>query len=187
MAGSRSSRRRRWLWPVVLVGLGAAGWVVRSRRAAALDLGEPWPVPRSMQPPPPPLPPRAAPEPARPTEPTAPRALLRPASTTLVAPVSAPTPPLPAAQPVAEASAPDRPRPSPRPRRPTPPPRGAAVAGPDGAAPGPEFTIKGNAGSRLFHLPSSPYYARMKAQFWFRTAEDARAAGFTEWVPKRQS
>ena len=61
---------------------------------------------------------------------------------------------------------------------------GAAAALPDGSAPGPEYTIKGNASSKLFHLPSSPYYRRTKAEAWFRTAEEAERAGFTEWKPK---
>ncbi|OLT10740.1 hypothetical protein BJF78_05485 [Pseudonocardia sp. CNS-139] len=64
---------------------------------------------------------------------------------------------------------------------------GAAAPLADGSPPGPEYTIKGNAGSGLFHLPSSPYYARTKPEMWFRTAEDARAAGFTEWRPKRRA
>ncbi len=58
---------------------------------------------------------------------------------------------------------------------------GSAAAGPDGAAPGPEFTIKGKTGSRLFHPPSSPYYGRTRAEVWFRSAEDAQAAGFTAY------
>jgi hypothetical protein len=70
---------------------------------------------------------------------------------------------------------------------PDPEPPGAAAALPDGSAPGPDYTIKGNAGSMLFHLPSSPYYERTKPALWFRTAEDARAAGFTEWKPKRRA
>jgi outer membrane biosynthesis protein TonB len=57
----------------------------------------------------------------------------------------------------------------------------------DGSAPGPEYTIKGNAGSMLFHPPSSPYFKRTKAEVWFRTAEEATAAGFTEWTPKKRS
>jgi hypothetical protein len=84
-------------------------------------------------------------------------------------------------------------RPSPRPRS-TPPaatpagglPRGAATPLPDGSAPGPEYTIKGNAGSMLFHPPTSPYFGRTKAEYWFRTAEDARAAGFSEWSSGRR-
>jgi hypothetical protein len=87
---------------------------------------------------------------------------------------------------------PARPSPTPRPRP------AASTAGnrygpgsasplPDGSAPGPEYTIKGNAGSMLFHRPDSPYYARTKAEVWFRTATDARAAGFTEWVPRSRT
>ena len=64
---------------------------------------------------------------------------------------------------------------------------GSAAPLPDGSAPGPEYTIKGNAGSMLFHRPDSPYYARTKAEVWFRTATDARAAGFTEWVPRSRT
>ena len=72
-----------------------------------------------------------------------------------------------------------------RPPRPRPP--GAVAPLPDGSAPGPEYTIKGNAASMLFHSPGSPYYARTKAAFWFRSADEARAAGFTEWTPRRRS
>jgi hypothetical protein len=77
-------------------------------------------------------------------------------------------------------------RPVPAAVEPEPELPGAAAPLPDGSAPGPEYTIKGNAGSMLFHLPSSPYYGRTKPALWFRTAEDARAAGFTEWKPKRR-
>src|SRR4029077_7260894 len=62
-----------------------------------------------------------------------------------------------------------------------------AVPGPDGASPGPEFTIKGNADSMLFHTPESPYYKRTRAEVWFRTADEAVAAGFTEWRAHRRS
>jgi len=77
-------------------------------------------------------------------------------------------------------------RPSPRPRSAEPlrdygP--GSAEPQPDGSAPGPEYTIKGEAGSMLFHRPDSPHYSRTTAEVWFRTATDARAAGFVEWVP----
>jgi hypothetical protein len=64
---------------------------------------------------------------------------------------------------------------------------GGALPGPDGAAPGPEFTIKGNADSMLFHTPDSPYYGRTRAEVWFRTADEAVAAGFTEWRRHRRS
>ena len=71
------------------------------------------------------------------------------------------------------------------------PPAAEATSGasplPDGAAPGPEYTIKGNADSMLFHTPDSPYYKRTKAEVWFREADEARAAGFTEWTPKKRA
>jgi outer membrane biosynthesis protein TonB len=88
-----------------------------------------------------------------------------------------------------EASLP-RPSPTPRPRRVVaardygP---GSAAPLPDGSAPGPAYTIKGNAGSMLFHSPSSPYYERTRAEVWFQTVTDARAAGFTEWVPRKRT
>jgi hypothetical protein len=55
----------------------------------------------------------------------------------------------------------------------------------DGSAPSAEFTIKGNADSMLFHTKESPYYGRTKAEVWFRTAEEAEAAGFTGWNKRR--
>jgi hypothetical protein len=64
---------------------------------------------------------------------------------------------------------------------------GSARSLPDGSAPGPEYQIKGNTSSMLFHTPTSPYYKRTKPEVWFRTAEDARAAGFTEWTPRRRT
>ena len=47
----------------------------------------------------------------------------------------------------------------------------------DGSAPE-GFDIKGNKDSMKFHAPTSPWYARTKAEVWFRTAEAAEAAGF---------
>jgi len=84
-------------------------------------------------------------------------------------------------------------RPSPRRRKPSPSPQtstlppGAVAAGPDGSAPDPEYTIKASTGSLLFHSPASPYFRRTKAEIWFRSAADARAAGFTEWTPKKRT
>jgi large subunit ribosomal protein L4 len=40
------------------------------------------------------------------------------------------------------------------------------------------FPIKGNASSKLYHVPASPFYNRTVAEVWFRTAEAAEAAGF---------
>ena len=64
---------------------------------------------------------------------------------------------------------------------------GSARPRPDGSAPGPEYTIKAKLSSRLFHPPTSPYYARTKADVWFRTVEEARAAGFTEYRRRSRS
>lgn len=143
-------RRRHWLIPVLVLGAGA--WVLVRRRGA--EPPEVWaqrpPVVPSAAPPSP-----ALPSPARPVPvvaaPSAPETL--PGPETL----------LDGAQPLVTA------------------PFGPGSAAPlaDGSAPGPEFTIKGNTGSRLFHPPSSPYYRRTRAEVWFRTAEDALAAGFT--------
>ncbi len=92
---------------------------------------------------------------------------------------------------VSDGADPSATRPSPRPRAVAEPLRdhgpGSAEPLPDGSAPGPEYTIKGNADSMLFHRPTSPYYARTKAEVWFRTATDARAAGFTEWSPTKRT
>jgi hypothetical protein len=84
--------------------------------------------------------------------------------------------PVPSVQPVAATADPE-----------PEPLAGAAPSLPDGSAPGPEYTIKGNAGSMLYHLPSSPYYKRTNAEMWFRTPADAQAAGFTEWRPKKRA
>lgn len=44
------------------------------------------------------------------------------------------------------------------------------------------FTIKGNAQSKLFHTPDSPYYGRTRPEVWFRTEADAERAGFTKYT-----
>ncbi len=46
------------------------------------------------------------------------------------------------------------------------------------------FEIKGNASSKLYHVPGSSFYNRTKAEVWFASAEDAEAAGFE--LPKSQ-
>jgi large subunit ribosomal protein L4 len=40
------------------------------------------------------------------------------------------------------------------------------------------YKIKGNADSMLYHVPGSAFYDRTVAEIWFKTAEDAEAAGF---------
>jgi len=58
---------------------------------------------------------------------------------------------------------------------------GSALPRDGGAAPGDDYTVKGNADSMLFHTLASPYYGRTIAEVWFRTEADARRAGFTAW------
>jgi large subunit ribosomal protein L4 len=56
-------------------------------------------------------------------------------------------------------------------------PKGAHAATEDGEAPR-GYHIKGNADSGLYHVPGSAFYDRTVAEIWFKTAEDAEAAGF---------
>ncbi|WP_405216145.1 50S ribosomal protein L17 [Agrococcus sp. Ld7] len=58
---------------------------------------------------------------------------------------------------------------------------GADSAAPleDGSAPE-GFDIKGNKDSMKFHRPDGQWYEQTVAEVWFRTAEAAEAAGFTE-------
>ena len=56
---------------------------------------------------------------------------------------------------------------------------GAVKADEDGS--GPEgYEIKGNAQSMKYHAPGGRWYDATVAEFWFKTAEDAEAAGFLE-------
>ncbi len=43
--------------------------------------------------------------------------------------------------------------------------------------------VKGNASSRIYHVPDSPYYAKTLAEVCFDTADAARKNGFI--APKR--
>ncbi len=56
-------------------------------------------------------------------------------------------------------------------------PAGAAAPLADGSAPE-GFTVKGNADSGLYHEPDGRWYDATVAEFWFKTAADAEAAGF---------
>jgi large subunit ribosomal protein L17 len=56
-------------------------------------------------------------------------------------------------------------------------PEGAAPANEDGSAPE-GYTVKGNADSGLYHEPDGQWYDQTDAEFWFKSAEDAEAAGF---------
>jgi large subunit ribosomal protein L4 len=56
---------------------------------------------------------------------------------------------------------------------------GAVKADEDGS--GPEgYEIKGNAQSMKYHAPGGRWYDATVAEFWFKTTEDAEAAGFLE-------
>jgi len=56
-------------------------------------------------------------------------------------------------------------------------PKGAHAPTESGEAPR-GYKIKGNADSGLYHVPGSAFYDRTIAELWFKTAEDAEAAGF---------
>src|SRR5690242_15295320 len=49
----------------------------------------------------------------------------------------------------------------------------------DGSAPE-GYTVKGNEDSMKYHTTESPWYEQTVAEVWFKTAEDAEAAGFTK-------
>ena len=57
----------------------------------------------------------------------------------------------------------------------------------DGGPPGPEYTVKGNADSKLYHTTESPYYVRTRAEAWFASVEAAEAAGFAPWNLRRRA
>lgn len=57
-------------------------------------------------------------------------------------------------------------------------PAGAVAALEDGAAPSDEYTVKGNADSGLYHEADGQWYEATVAEFWFKSAADAEAAGF---------
>ncbi len=47
------------------------------------------------------------------------------------------------------------------------------------------FPIKGNDGSKLYHVPGSSFYKRTNAEVWFATPEAAEAAGFQRPASQR--
>jgi large subunit ribosomal protein L17 len=57
---------------------------------------------------------------------------------------------------------------------------GSHAALEDGSEPEGGYPIKGNADSMLYHTPDSEYYDRTVAEVWFKTEEDAEAAGFAK-------
>jgi large subunit ribosomal protein L4 len=56
-------------------------------------------------------------------------------------------------------------------------PKGAKAPLKSGNAPK-GYEVKGNADSGLYHEPGGQWYDATEAEFWFKTAEDAEAAGF---------
>ncbi len=63
-------------------------------------------------------------------------------------------------------------------------PAGAVAALEDGSAPE-GYTVKGNADSGLYHEPDGQWYDATVAEFWFKDAQDAEAAGFTKAGSKK--
>jgi large subunit ribosomal protein L17 len=56
-------------------------------------------------------------------------------------------------------------------------PQGAVAANEDGSAPE-GYSVKGNADSGKYHVEGSQWYDQTEAEFWFASADDAKAAGF---------
>jgi large subunit ribosomal protein L17 len=56
---------------------------------------------------------------------------------------------------------------------------GGAAPLEDGSAPE-GYTVKGNADSMKYHEPDGQWYDQTIAEVWFKSAEDAEAAGFTK-------
>jgi large subunit ribosomal protein L4 len=63
-------------------------------------------------------------------------------------------------------------------------PKGAKAPLKSGGAPK-GFEVKGNADSGLFHEPDGQWYDQTEAEFYFKTAEAAEAAGFTRAGEKK--
>ncbi len=57
-------------------------------------------------------------------------------------------------------------------------PEGAVKANEDGSTPDDAYTVKGNMDSMKYHEPDGQWFEQTQAEVWFKTAEDAEAAGF---------
>jgi hypothetical protein len=202
--------RRRRLLLVPLLGMGVAAWVVRSKLVERPPLREGWPpLPaRPVRPAPAapeaeprqgaaasappsegaaePAAPRAEPEPAPAPEavdepaPALPGAVDEPARALpegAAEPVPARARAVPAAAAVASVAAPALPD--------APYGPGSVRANDDGSAPEADYVVKGKTATRVFYAPGSPYYSRTRADVWFRTDDDARAAGFIPRAPRK--
>jgi hypothetical protein len=194
MADYPTRRRRRLMLLVWTLAAALATWVVwtvRSRlnRRPALDRG--WPTAPAPRTPAPVTAPTPAPAPPPPAAPPAP-----PAGQPAVLP-SAPAAPQTRPSPTRRTKEPARARAVPTattlpsvtadalPDGPFGP--GSVPARADGSSPHPDYRIKGKTAARVFYTPAGPYYARVRADVWFRSADDARAAGFTERAPRPRS
>lgn len=65
-------------------------------------------------------------------------------------------------------------------------PKGAKAPLKDGGAPK-GYTVKGNADSGLYHEPDGQWYDATVAEFWFKDAAAAEAAGFTKAGSKKKA
>ncbi|RZT13384.1 hypothetical protein EV649_6575 [Kribbella sp. VKM Ac-2569] len=186
--------RDNWLGSLLAFVVGAGiTWVLLDRRRPA-------PAIPTLAPPTPAAPPAKRATPAPTAAPAQPSPAPEPAPAAPAPPTAAPAPAAPAGsrgeveQPVfsqlmgGEATLFDHIQPTAdtAPDAPTDVPAGRYGEGSADAVPhqGPPdgFTIKGNAGSMLFHTPDSPYYGRTKPEVWFRTEADAERAGFTKYT-----
>jgi len=59
-------------------------------------------------------------------------------------------------------------------------PEGAVAANEDGSSPDADYVVKGNGDSGKYHEPDGQWYGQTIAEFWFKTAADAEAAGFVK-------
>jgi len=165
-------RRRRWIG-LALLGVGVAGWTVRSRLGARHGLDDGWTVALDRAPGPvieaaPPVPapapaPAVEPAPVVAAEKPSPRPRAVPAATATLS-VAAPA--------LAVPDAPYGP--------------GSLRALPDGTSPDPAYAVKAKTGSMRFHPPGSTYYSRTKADVWFATVDAAQQAGFSATAPRRR-
>ena len=64
-------------------------------------------------------------------------------------------------------------------------PKGAKAPLKSGGAPK-GYEVKGNADSGLYHEPDGQWYEQTEAEFYFRSAEAAEAAGFTRAGEKKE-
>jgi hypothetical protein len=175
----KPTRRRRRTLLVPLLGIGVAAWAIRSRLAERGTLHDGWQ----------PLPPRRATPDRTAADAPEPEPALEPAAV----PEYEPAPRLTLAVPGSIAAAAPEPEPAPEPvparaRAVSAATAVASVTAPaldDGASPGPDYVVKGKTATRVFYAPGSAYYARTRADVWFRTADDAAAAGFTPRAPRR--